>query len=55
MGLGLYLTKRFVELHEGKIILESSPGKGSCFKVKLPVYKKSTPEGVLEETIKLRE
>lgn len=37
LGLGLYLTKRFVELHDGKIILESSPGQGSKFRVQLPV------------------
>lgn len=36
IGLGLYLTKRFVELHDGKIILESSPGHGSSFMVQLP-------------------
>lgn len=35
-GLGLALVKRIVELCEGKIFVESEPGKGTEFTVRLP-------------------
>lgn len=34
-GLGLGLVKRFVDLHQGRITVQSRPGQGSIFKVSL--------------------
>ncbi|MBD2500837.1 hybrid sensor histidine kinase/response regulator [Anabaena azotica] len=36
-GLGLYLSRRIVEAHQGNIIVNSDIGKGSVFTVSLPV------------------
>ena len=35
-GLGLYLSRRIIESHQGNIQLQSEPGKGSAFTIYLP-------------------
>ncbi len=41
-GIGLSITKALIELQEGSIRVESKPGKGSCFLVRLPLAAPST-------------
>jgi two-component system sensor histidine kinase/response regulator len=35
-GVGLGITRRIIEAHDGKISVESEPGKGSIFTIQLP-------------------
>ena len=41
-GLGLTLVKKIMEAHHGQVTVESSPGKGSTFRLKFPVLKEES-------------
>jgi len=36
-GIGLYLVKRIIDLHKGEVLVSSQPGKGSTFRLVLPL------------------
>ncbi|MEO8181247.1 MAG: ATP-binding protein [Deltaproteobacteria bacterium] len=36
-GLGLYVVRRLVDAHSGRIEVDSLPGQGACFSVRLPL------------------
>lgn len=46
-GLGLTITLKLIHLLQGEMKLQSEPGKGSCFKIILPLSKAPTPTSVM--------
>jgi signal transduction histidine kinase/ligand-binding sensor domain-containing protein/DNA-binding response OmpR family regulator len=36
-GIGLSITREFIKMHNGDINVESEPGDGSCFTIRLPI------------------
>src|SRR5262249_5829886 len=44
-GLGLSISYGIVQEHDGRIEVQSTPGRGSCFTVWLPLYAKRPASG----------
>ncbi|MCM2281148.1 MAG: CHASE2 and HATPase_c domain-containing protein [Bdellovibrionaceae bacterium] len=50
-GLGLYLVKYFVELHGGRVFLESAPGAGTKIGFSIPVASDSIENRIESQTV----
>ena len=54
-GLGLTITRQYVQLMGGTISFESTPGKGSIFRVKVPLEKIEAHDVALPECVAARD
>jgi signal transduction histidine kinase/DNA-binding response OmpR family regulator/ligand-binding sensor domain-containing protein len=50
-GIGLDLTKKLVELHNGNISVKSLQSKGATFKVEIPVQGCKVEDGLIDEIL----
>jgi signal transduction histidine kinase/ligand-binding sensor domain-containing protein/DNA-binding response OmpR family regulator len=51
-GIGLALTRELVKLHKGEIFVNSEPGKGTRFTVRLPLIKENREQADTASTMK---
>ena len=54
-GLGLTITRQYVQLMGGTISFESAPGKGSIFQVELPLEKLEANDVAVPESVAVRD
>lgn len=40
LGIGLFISNQIIKAHKGRLLVKSSPGRGSIFTVELPLKKK---------------
>jgi signal transduction histidine kinase len=52
-GIGLSFVKEVIELHGGKILVQSEPNKGSTFSILLPIRENIKGEEVKEKAIEM--
>lgn len=53
-GLGLALVEAFAQLHKGTVQVESEKGKGTCFRVVLPMKQEGEVKEVIEKNESLK-
>ncbi len=49
-GLGLSIVKKLITLHNGKIEVDSTPGKGTSFTIQIP-YQKGNPDSIITQAV----
>ena len=47
-GLGLPVSRKIIREHGGSITVTSSPGKGACFVIELPMTRRVDPKGTTD-------
>jgi len=58
VGLGLAIAQQLIQMHGGEVTVESTPGEGSTFTIRLPVAgeaERATQGGSLAEVMRLEE
>ena len=46
LGIGLFICKKIIDVHNGNIFCRSKPGEGSQFYIQIPMHHLSTPDKI---------